>query len=215
MLSVPVYNQSGQRVGTEQIDEALLGGSVNPSLLKQAVVMYHANKRQGTVAQKTRAEVEGSTRKLYRQKGTGNARMGSVRQPVRRGGGRAFPRKPREFRQDMPRKMRRLARNQAVLAKIQSAAAVILDGVKFEKPSTKSFFKILHSLDGTRGCVVATNGVDATLYKSGRNIPRTKVMDVAELNAFDVLSRRRLVFTRDAFAAFRETLVTGKSGSRA
>lgn len=215
MLSVPVYNQSGQQVGAEQIDEALLGGSVNPSLLKQAIVMYHANKRQGTVAQKTRAEVEGSTRKLYRQKGTGNARMGSVRQPVRRGGGRAFPRKPRDFRQDMPRKMRRLARNQAVLAKIQSAAALILDGVRFEKPSTKSFFNILRSVDSTRGCVVATRGVDATLYKSGRNIPRTKVMDVSELNAFDVLSRKRLVFTRDAFAAFRETLVTGKSGSRA
>lgn len=205
MLSVLVFNESGQQVGTESIDPALLGGKVNAALLKQAAVMYHANQRQGTVAQKTRGEVAGSSRKLYRQKGTGRARMGNLRTPVRRGGGRAFPRKPREFRQEMPKAMRRLARNQAVLAKIQSQDALIVDGLRFDQPKTKRFAALLRALQADKGCVFATAGVDRPLYMSARNIPRTRVMDVAELNAFDVLSGRRLVFTRDAFRSFCET----------
>jgi large subunit ribosomal protein L4 len=205
MLNVPVYNESGEQIGQEQIDEALLGGTVNHALLKQAVVMYHANRRQGTVAQKTRSEVEGSSRKLYRQKGTGRARMGNLRTPVRRGGGRAFPRKQRDFRLDMPRKMRRLARCQAVLAKITSSDALIVDGLAFSEPKTKRFAAVLEALHADRGCVFATNGIDTTLLKSGRNIPQAQIVNVADLNAFDILKRRRLVFTKDAFATFRET----------
>jgi len=209
MLQVPVYNESGQQIGSEPIDEKLLGGRVNPHLLKQAVVRYQANRRQGTVAQKRRGEVEGSTRKLFRQKGTGRARMGTVRTPLRRGGGRAFPRKPRDFSQEMPKAMRRLARNQAVLSKIQSQDALIVDGLNYSEPKTKRFALMLRALQADRGCVFATRGVEANLYKSGRNLPRTRVMDVAELNALGILTRRRLIFTREAFAAFRE-LAGGK-----
>jgi large subunit ribosomal protein L4 len=212
MLSVPVYNESGEQIGAEQIDEALLGGALNPALLKQAVVMYHANRRQGTVAQKTRAEVVGSSRKLYRQKGTGRSRAGNLRTPVRRGGGRTFPRKQRDFRLEMPRKMRRMARNQAVLAKIQSSDALIVDGLKFSEPKTKRFAALLEALNAQRGCVFATNGIDATLLKSGRNIQRAEVVNVADLNAFDILARRRLVFTKDAFATFRDAAATTKAG---
>lgn len=205
MLSVPVYNEAGDQIGDEQIDAALLGAPLNPALLKQAVVMYHANRRQGDAAQKTRAEVVGSSRKLFRQKGTGRARMGNVRTPVRRGGGRAFPRKARSFRKDMPRKMRRLARNQAVLAKIQSSDALIVDGLKFDEPKTGRFAALLRALHSDCGCVFATNGVDAALLKSGRNIPRADVVNVSDLNARDILTRRRLVFTREAFETFRQT----------
>ncbi len=213
MLNVPVYNESGEQIGQEQIDEALLGGELNAALLKQAVVMYHANRRQGTVAQKSRGEVEGSTRKLFRQKGTGRARMGTVRTPVRRGGGNAFPRKPRDFRQAMPKKMRRQARNQAILAKLQSSQAKIVDGLSFDEPKTKRFAAMLAAIGADRGCVFATQGIDGTLYKSGRNVPKTEIMNVADLNAFDILSRRSLVFTREAFAAFRESLAAGKVGA--
>jgi large subunit ribosomal protein L4 len=214
MLSVPVYNESGKQIGAEEIDAAVLGGKVNPALLKQAVVMYQANRRQGTVAQKSRSEVEGSTRKLHRQKGTGRARMGNVRTPIRRGGGRAFPRRPRDFGQAMPRKMRRLARNQAVLAKIQSQDALILDGIAFEEPRTQRLATLLQAVQADRGCIFATNGVDTNLVKSGRNLPRARVMNVADLNAFDVLSRRRLVFTKDAFDSFRQSAAgAGKAGA--
>lgn len=210
MLSIPIVNETGAQVGTEEIDAELLGGKVNPSLLKQAVVMYQANLRQGDACTKSRSEVEGSTRKLYKQKGTGRARRGMIRTPVMRGGGRAFPTGNRNFHKDMPRQMRRLARNQAVLAKIEAQNAVILDGFKLSEPKTKRFATMLRAVQGDSGCVVATAGVDPLLYKSGRNIPRTDIKDVAQLTALDVLRRRRLVFTREAFAAFRETLSKGR-----
>ena len=120
MIELPIYNQTGQEVAKFSLDEALLGGTVRPALLKQAVVMYHANLRQGTVATKGRGEVAGSTKKLYAQKHTGNARRGNLRTNVMKGGGMAFGKKPREFRQSMPIQQRRLARNNAILAKIQS-----------------------------------------------------------------------------------------------
>ena len=208
MLNVPVYSPQGQKLGDETIDEALLGGPVNPALLKQAVVMYQANRRQGSVQTKSRADVEGSSRKIYRQKGTGRARMGNVRTPLRRGGGMAFAKRPRDFGQAMPAKMRRLARNQAVLAKIQSSDAAIVDGLAIETPKTAPFAKMLAALEADRGCVFATREQDMAVYKSGRNIPRTEITDVTALNAYQILSRRKLIFTRDAFERFREIVAT-------
>jgi large subunit ribosomal protein L4 len=211
MLSIPIFNESGAQVGAEQLDEALLGGQVNPALLKQAVVMYQSNLRQGDACTKTRAQVEGSTRKVYRQKGTGRARRGPIRTPIMRGGGRAFPTGLRNFHLDMPRKMKRLARNQAVLAKIQSQDAIILDGFKPAEPKTKRFATMLKATQSDRGCVVATAGLDPVVFKSGRNVPRTAIKDVAQLTALDILSRRRLIFTRDAFNAFRAGVTKGGS----
>ncbi|TWT42251.1 50S ribosomal protein L4 [Phycisphaerae bacterium RAS1] len=206
MLNVPVLSETGEQIGSEAIDAALLGGKVRASLLKQALVMYHANQRQGNAVNKRKSDVEGSTRKLYKQKGTGRARRGAVRTPVMKGGGRAFAKKPREYRQAMPKQMRRLARDQAVLAKIQSSDACIVDGLIFDAPKTRRFAAMLHKVHADRGCVFATRGADAMLHRSGRNIPKIDVMDVAELNAQQILLRRKLIFTRDAFAAFRETL---------
>lgn len=213
MLNVPVYNEGGEQVGSEQIEESLLGGSPNPALLKQAVVRYHANRRQGTAVTKSRSDVEGSTRKIYRQKGTGRARMGNVRTCVRRGGGMAFAKQVRDFRQGMPKRMRRLARNHAVLAKIQAEDVLIVDGLKLDAPKTARLASLLSKVHAERGCVLATAGLDLILYKSGRNIPRTEIRDVAELNAYDILSRRKLIFTREAFAAFREHAALPGRGS--
>jgi large subunit ribosomal protein L4 len=204
MLNVPVYNMTGEKIGQDEIDEALLGGSVNPALLKQAIVMYHANQRQGTVKTKGRSEVEGSGRKLFRQKGTGRARMGNNRTCIRRGGGMAFAKQPRDFRQAMPKRMRRLARNHAVLSKIQGDDVLIVDGLALEAPKTRPLAQLLQAVDAARGCVLATAGLDMNVFKSGRNIPRTEIVDVASLNAFQILSRRKLVFTREAFRRFKE-----------
>jgi len=212
MVTIPVYNATGEKVGEEQLDEAQLGGEPNAALLKQAIVMYHANQRQGTVKSKSRSEVNGSKQKMYRQKGTGRARAGTIRTPVRRGGGHAFAKRPREFRQVMPAKMRRLARNQAVLAKIRSADALIVDGLRLEAPKTKPFVQLLAAVDADRGCVFATAGIDRNIYRSGRNVPRTDIVDVATLNAYSVLSRRKLIFTREAFERFR-TLIGAAGGA--
>src|SRR3954470_15042897 len=137
MIEVPVFNQSGEKVSTIKVDEAKLGGEVRKELLKQALVMYHANQRQGTVRTLARGEVEGSTRKIFRQKGTGNARQGTIRQPVRKGGGHAKQKRPKDWRQSMPKQARRLARNSAILSKIQSNDIRVLDKIDLAEPKTK------------------------------------------------------------------------------
>jgi large subunit ribosomal protein L4 len=212
MLEVPIYNATGEKVGSESLDPAQLvkNGELNPSLLKQAIVMYHANLRQGTKAQKTRAEVIGSTRKLYRQKGTGRARTGNLRNPVKRGGGVAFAAKPRDFRKDMPTKMRRAARNQALLARAQSSDIMIVDGLKLDAPKTKTVAAFLSAVDVHRGCTLATAGRDEMLLKSIRNIPRAEMMNVTDLNAWAIMQRPKLIFTADAFAEFKSQLTAAK-----
>src|SRR5579884_44866 len=129
MIEVPVFNQSGQKVDTLQVDEQKLGGEVRTNLLKQAVTMYHANQRQGTVRTLARGEVAGSTRKMFRQKGTGNARTGGIRNPIKKGGGHAKQKRPKDWRLDMPKKARRLARNSALLAKFRSQDVRVVDQI--------------------------------------------------------------------------------------
>ena len=201
MIEIPVLNIKGEKIGSEKLDPALFGDRVRVDLLKQAVVTYRANQRQGTVATKNRSMVVGSTRKLYRQKGTGNARAGNIRTPVRRGGGMAFNKVPRDFSMKLPRQMRRLARNSAILAKVKDGAAVILDGLNFSAPKTKELAGILKAVRVERGALLATGKADPNLYKSGRNIPALAMKLVNELNAYDVLKARNVVFTPDAFQA--------------
>src|ERR1041384_3603927 len=147
MIEVPVWNIEGKQVGTFSVDEALLGSEVRPALLKQAIVRHHANQRQGTVATKDRGEVEGSTKKLYAQKHTGNARRGNIRTNVMKGGGMAFGKRPRNFRQDMPLKQRRLARNNAILSKILSGNLKLTESLTFAGPKTKEVVRVLKALD--------------------------------------------------------------------
>ena len=131
MIEVPVFNQSGEKIETFNVDEAKLGGEVRMHLLKQALVMYHANQRQGTVRTKARGEVAGSTRKMYKQKGSGNARTGGIRNPIKKGGGHAKQKRPKDWRQAMPKKQRRLARDSALLSKFKSGDVRLLRGIEF------------------------------------------------------------------------------------
>lgn len=200
MIEIPVLNTSGKQVGTESLDPKHLGSRVRFALLKQAVVAYRAGRRQGTVMTRSRGMVHGARRKLYRQKGTGRARAGTLRTPVRRGGGRAFAKINRDFSQKMNRKMRRLARNSAILAKSLSGSALILEGLKFDVPATGKMAKILKATD-SRGALIALDSRDPNLLKSGRNIPDLSLKLIEEVNAYDVLRARKLVFTPDAFKA--------------
>lgn len=201
MIDVPIYNQTGQKIDTIQVDEAKLGGEVKPALLKQAMVYYHANQRQGTVQTLARGEVEGSTRKIFRQKGTGNARMGSIRQPVRVGGGHAKQKRPKSWRQDLPKKQRRLATRNAILSKIQSNDIRVIDQIKLEKPKTKLVAQLYKALGIERSCLVALHGPDEVLQRSARNIDRTKLITVQQLNAWDILNKRTLLVTKEGFKA--------------
>jgi len=155
--------------------------------------------RQDSARTKNRSRVAGSTRKLYRQKGTGNARAGMLRTPVRKGGGRAFAKVRPAFVKGLPKKMRRIARNNAILAKIEANEVLILDGLRCSEPKTKVFATMLSALGLNRGCLLAMHEPDANVHKSGRNIPDTDIRLVDDVNAYDVLRRSRVVFTKPAF----------------
>jgi large subunit ribosomal protein L4 len=199
MIDVAVHNRQGKEVESLQVDESLFGGCVRIGLLKQAIVMYHANKRVGTAATKSRGMVKGSTRKLFRQKGTGNARVGNARTGKRVGGGVTFAKVARDFGKSMPRKQRQLATQSAILAKLQSGSVVIVDELNFDAPKTKDFANVLSNLKIDRSCLVTVDGMNDNLYKSLRNIQKISMLAVADLNAGDICNKQKVLFTKDAF----------------
>ena len=202
MINLVVYNTDGQEVESLSINEDTLGGSVRYPLLKQAIVMYHANKRLGTAANKSRSMVAGSSKKLFRQKGTGNARVVNIRTGKRVGGGVTFAKTQRDFSKRMPKKQRRLARNSAVLAKILSNNLIVVEELKFEKPSTKDFAGVLKNLKIDRSCLVTVNSTDDNIYKSVRNIPKVTILPIDDLNAGQICSHSKMLFTKDAILSF-------------
>src|SRR4051812_36177496 len=197
MIELTVYNQTGDKTGTIQVDPEKLGGEVRKQLLKQALVMYHANQRQGTVRTLARGEVAGSTRKMFRQKGTGNARTGGIRNPIKKGGGHAKQKRPKDWRQAMPKKQRRLARDSALLSKLQSNDVRVIDQITLDTPKTKPIAEMFKALGIDRTCVLAINGRNEVLEKSARNIDRTTLTTVEQLNAWDILRNRTVLLTRD------------------
>ncbi|HEV2293908.1 MAG TPA: 50S ribosomal protein L4 [Tepidisphaeraceae bacterium] len=196
MIEVPVYNLKGEKLESMQIDEAKLGGEVRQNLLKQALVMYHANQRQGTVRTLARGEVAGSTRKMFRQKGTGNARTGGIRNPIKKGGGHAKQKHPKDWRQAMPKKARRLATQSALLSKFQSNDVRVVDQLGLEQPKTKLVAQMYKALGIDRSCLLALQGRDEVLERSARNIDRTTLTTVSQLNAWDILRNRTLLLTK-------------------
>ncbi|HTW95846.1 MAG TPA: 50S ribosomal protein L4 [Tepidisphaeraceae bacterium] len=196
MIQVPVFDQAGQKVETIDVDEQKLGGSVRTHLLKQALVIYHANKRQGTVRTQARGEVAGSTRKIFRQKGTGNARMGTIRQPVRRGGGHAKQKRPKEWRQALSKKSRHLARNSAILSKIQSNDIRVVNQITLAEPKTRHVASIYKALGIERSCLFALEARNETLERSARNLDRTTLTTVEQLNCWDIMNNKTLLLTK-------------------
>ena len=215
MIEIPVLDAKGEKIGSQPLDPAVFGERVRYELLKQAIVAYQANLRQGTVATKSRAMVDGSSKKLYRQKGTGRARAGNLRTPVRVGGGRAFAKTPRDFAKKLPRQMRRLARNSAILAKALSGAVMIVEGIQFDEPKTKKMAGILKAVKAERGALLAVPAASPNLLKSVRNIPNVVLKLVSDVNAYDVLRLRSVIFTPDAFKALTASPATTERSAKA
>ena len=212
MTSLPIYNRAGAEVGTYDLDVAALAPKINKQLLHDAVVMYQANLRQGTKKTKGRSEVAGSTRKMYRQKGTGNARAGSRRSGIRRGGGHIHAVSPRDFSYRLPKKAIRLATRMALASKVLSGELVVIDDLAFGAPRTKEMFGVLKALklNGQR-TLVTTAAYDVNVHKSARNIEDVTVLPVAELNALSVLEPRRVLVTKAALDAFCQRMA-GEAG---
>jgi large subunit ribosomal protein L4 len=203
-VNLAVYDISGKKVGSYEIDPAELAPSVSKQLLHDAVVMYQANQRQGTQKTKTRGEVAGSTRKLYRQKGTGNARAGARRSGTRRGGGHIFAKRPRDFGWRMPRKALQTATRMALASRIADEEVKLVDALPITAPKTASVAKMLAGMGLSDGTVLlAPEKHDANVWKSARNIAGVSVAPVAELNAWTILRPGSIVMTMAAIEAFR------------
>jgi large subunit ribosomal protein L4 len=238
MLTVPVYSSSGERIGEETIDPADFGGAINKQLLHDVVIMHLAARRVGTVNTRGRADVAGSGKKLFRQKGTGNARVGPKRTHKRKGGGVAFARRNRDYRYAMPKKAVRTAIRMALLSKFQDNQAIVLDGLSLSQPKTQqvaSIFRAIkrpdlseaeaaESVGETKAAARARTldrrtilfglpAPDAVLHSSARNIEGVMVAPVAEFNTYDILKQRYLVLTREALATLKDR-VKQQAGAR-
>ncbi len=220
-IAVPVLDRAGNQTGTVEIDPADFGGKINRQLMHEAVLMYLANQRAGTHHTLRRGEVAGSTKKLFRQKGTGNARVGTKRTNKRKGGGTAKGPKPRDYEYHLPKRAVRAATRMAILSKFRDGEAVVIDDLTVAAPKTKEVAAVLKAIKAGKKTVkkvengqettvekdltlldttvlIGTAGYDPNLYKSGRNIDGVKVLPAAEFNCYTVLKHKRLLLTRAA-----------------
>jgi large subunit ribosomal protein L4 len=239
MLTVPVYSTAGEHIGEETIDPADFGGAINKQLMHEVVLMHLAARRVGTVNTRGRADVAGSGKKLFRQKGTGNARVGPKRTNKRKGGGTAFAKRNRDYRYAMPKKSVRAAIRMAILSKFQDRQAIVLDGLNLTKPKTKevaSIFRAIRRPDlsedeaaesvgetkttarqrtlDRRTILFGLPAHDDVLRSSVRNIEGVMVAPVAEFNTYDILKQRYLVLTREALKALKDRLKQQARGPR-
>jgi len=194
-VQVPVYSLAGEVVEHIDISDQVFAVSFNQAVVHQALVRQRANARQGTADTKTRGEVAGAKGKLFRQKGTGMARAGSRRSPLRRGGGIVFGPHPRSYRQAMPRKMRQLALRCVLSAKAGDGELMVLEQLKLDEPRTKEMVNILAALGVDSSSLIVTSEPEENVVKSARNLPGIKTISANLLNVVDLLSCRMLLMT--------------------
>ncbi len=216
-MQVPVYNLGGEIVKHIEISDRVFAEPFNETVVHQAMLRQRANARQGTASAKTRSEVSGSSRKLYRQKHTGFARAGSRRSPLRRGGGVVFGPKPRDYRQAMPKKMRCLALRCLLSAKVKDGELKVIEELELSEPKTKEMVRILIGLGVDTSALIVTAGPEANVARSARNLSLVKTLPASILNVVDLLSYRVLVMTESAVRKAEELWGNGLSqgGDRA
>lgn len=197
-MQVPVYSLTRDVIKHIEISDDVFGVPFNQAVVHQAMVRQRANARQGTASTKTRSEVSGTTKKLFRQKGTGSARGGSRRSPLRRGGGITFGPKPRSYRQAMPKKMRRLALRCVLSAKAADGELMVLEKLELDEPKTKEMAQILTALGVNSSTLIATSESEENVVKSARNLPSIKTTPANLLNVVDLLSHKKLLMTEAA-----------------
>jgi large subunit ribosomal protein L4 len=207
MPKVDLLNVSGQRVGDMELSDSIFGIEVNEAVLHQVVKAQLANKRQGTQSAKTRSEVRGGGRKPWRQKGTGRARAGTIRSPLWTGGGVVFAPKPRDYRQAVPKKVRRLAMKSALSSKVAEKEIVVLDQLVMDAPKTKEMVAILNNIDAGKKVLLVLPEKNENVERSAKNIPNVKSTLVNTLNVYDILKYDKLVLTKDAVSRVEEVYV--------
>lgn len=205
MLELKVFDNEGKEIDKVSIDETLFGGRVNKKLLQEVVVMYQSNQRKGNASSKDRGEVEGSTKKPWKQKHTGRARAGTIRSPIWRHGGVVFGPRPRSFYYAIPHQLKIKALDSALLSKFKGDETSIINSINIETPRTKDFSAIIKKMgiDPAKAtpknkCLMGVKSPKRSLYLSSRNIPGIKLMSITDLNALDVVKYQRLLLTKEA-----------------
>jgi len=208
MSSVALYSPAGEKKGSVDLPENLIAERVHEHAIWEAVKGYLANQRQGTHKTKTRHEVSGQKSKMYKQKGTGRARAGSATSGVRVGGGRIHGPRPRDYAYRVPAQVRRLALQSALAARAAAEALVVVDDFQIEAPKTKSVAAMLRNMGlAGRKVLLVSRAADSKLVLSCRNLPKTQVSHVGELNAYQVMQSDAVILTRGGLEALTEVLV--------
>jgi large subunit ribosomal protein L4 len=205
VLAVSCFDAKGERTGDVELPAAVFGETPNMAVMHQAYLRQMANNRQGTAATKTRAEVAGGGRKPYRQKGTGRARHGSIREPSMRGGGTVFGPHPRSYRQRMPRKMRRLALRSALSVKADERKVAVIEAFDFEGPRTRQMIDLLRGVGVEKTALLVLPAANEVVARSIGNLPWAKAVLASNLNLFDIFTHEQLVIQKDALEVIAET----------
>jgi large subunit ribosomal protein L4 len=199
MLTARYFSASGEPGDAWELPEELFDGVVNEAALHQAINAYLANQRQGTASTKTRGEVRGGGRKMWRQKGTGRARQGSNRAPHWKGGGVVFGPRPRDYHQDIPKKLKAVARRSAFNTRALNEQVAVIERFAVEAPKTREITQLLGKIGAAESKVlILTSGISPNVYLSARNLPNVQVVPFAEASAYDVLNATQLLIEADA-----------------
>jgi large subunit ribosomal protein L4 len=206
MATLPKYDKTGARAGEVEAPPGLFGGEPKPEVVHQMVVANLANRRQGNSHTKTRAEVAGSTRKLWRQKGTGRARVGDRRPPSRVGGGVAMGPRRHSHRQGTPARMKAEALRSALGGRAASGDVLVVEAVELAEPKTKLLYELLTAIGVTGNLLLVLGEHDAMVWRAGRNIPGLRIVPAGDVNAYDVLAARTIVLEQEAVTRLEERL---------
>ena len=204
MAKIKVLTMTGEDAGTMDLKDEVFGIEPNQNAVHEVVKNYLANQRQGTQSAKTRGEVRGSTRKPFRQKGTGRHHQGDRRDPSQIGGGVVFAPKPRSYRYKVPGSVRRLAMLSALSAKAQDNEMIVLDEIKFDEPKTKDMIAMLKAIDAGKKALIITTEKDENVVKSAKNIPGVRTALVGTMNVYEIVNHDSFVVTKDAISKIEE-----------
>ena len=213
-MELPVVNVKGEQVGTIEVSDALVNVPFNRAVVHQALVMYEANRRQGTHSTTTRGEVSGGGRKPWPQKYTGRARQGSIRAPQWRHGGVVFGPKPRDYRQDMPRKMRHLAMKCVLSEKVRQGKLIVLDQLTLPEPKTRLMKEVFENLGVEKSALIVTRRPERNVVLACRNLQKKWTLPVDQLNAYELLRRDKVLITAEALKRAEELWAVEKPRKR-
>ena len=205
MVSIEIKNTAGQQIEFAEYDSAVFAVTVVPRLLRDSYLMYEACRRQGTAAVKTKGLISGSKKKMFRQKGTGNARMGQKRTPLRRGGGSAFGKVSKDWGYRLPKKALRVATRMAIAGKFNAGDVSVVDQLQVSTPKTKVIADLLRCFSvGEKSCLLVVGGYSRPLWLASRNIPGLTLTTSEWLNSYDVIKHRVVLLTREALSNLLE-----------